>query len=293
MKTPILAAIRCSLMFTAAAAVFAFIGNVVAQQPCTPPPAGLVSWWSGDGNANDIQDGNNGILHNGATFATGMVDQAFLLDGVDDFVDVGNAPNLHVSRGEFTVDAWVNFNALRHPPGANNGAPPGDMSILDKMSPSGVNTNGWRLIKQDNNRFWFCFGRATNGCDPSSPNTVMSTTSARTGTWFHIAAVKSATEIAIYVNGVKEASKPTPTFTDTQSVNLLIGANALEGAHLNGLIDEVEIFNRALGASENFFSLIAKARSSSGIAFNGRPCRECNEPISIKSATKLGSSASS
>ena len=78
----------------------------------------------------------------------------------------------------------------------------------------------------------------------------MSTTSATTGTWFHIAAVKSAAEIAIYVNGVNEASKPTTTFTDTHSSSLLIGANALEGAYLNGLIDEVEIFNRALSASE-------------------------------------------
>ena len=67
--------------------------NAVAQT-CTPPPPNMVSWWPGDGDANDIKDGNNGTLQNGVTFATGMVDQAFLLDGIDDFVDVGNAPNL-------------------------------------------------------------------------------------------------------------------------------------------------------------------------------------------------------
>src|SRR5262249_41608057 len=80
---------------------------------CAPPPPDIVSWWPGDDNADDIIDGNDGILQNGATFATGLVDQAFLLDGIDDFVDVGNAPNLHVSEGEFTVDAWVYFNALQ------------------------------------------------------------------------------------------------------------------------------------------------------------------------------------
>ena len=119
------------------------------------------------------------------------------------------------------------------------------------MSPTGVNTDGWRLIKQNDNRFWFCFGGGGgNGCGPSAPTTVFSTTSATTGSWFHVAAVKTATELAIYVNGVKEGAKPSPTFTDTNSANLLIGANALEGAHLNGLIDEAEIFNRALSASE-------------------------------------------
>ena len=148
--------------------------------------------------------------------AAGLVDQAFLLDGIDDFVDVGNAPNLHVSQGDFTVDAWVNFNALA-----------GDMSILDKMSRGGhPNEDGWRLIKQADNRFWFCFGGgAVNGCRDGSPTTVISTTTASTGTWFHIAAVKNATEIAIYVNAVREASKPTPTFTDTNLTDLLIGGH--------------------------------------------------------------------
>ena len=70
------------------------------------PPLGMVSWWPGDGHANDIVDGNHGTLEGGATFATGKVEQAFSLDGIDDFVDLGNAPNLQVSAGDFTIEAW-------------------------------------------------------------------------------------------------------------------------------------------------------------------------------------------
>ncbi len=37
-----------------------------AEGPCGPAcvalPSGLVSWWPGDGNAQDIIDGNNGTL---------------------------------------------------------------------------------------------------------------------------------------------------------------------------------------------------------------------------------------
>src|SRR6476646_9109089 len=40
--------------------------TVGAGSTCTPPPPNMVGWWPGDGNANDIQDGNNGILQNGA-----------------------------------------------------------------------------------------------------------------------------------------------------------------------------------------------------------------------------------
>jgi hypothetical protein len=210
-----------------------------------------VSWWAGDGNADDIIGGNDGALQGGMGFGAGMVDQAFLLDGVDDYVDAGNDPSLQVSSGDFTVDAWVLFNDLDHPPGGNlNSAPQGDMSIVDKMG-SGGNGDGWRLLKQDDNHFWFCFGNGSNGCGGlSSPTTLVSTTLVTTGVWYHVAVVKSAAGFAMYVNGVQELSKPLPTFVDTRAGSLRIGSHVSDGAHLNGMIDEVEIFDRALSGAE-------------------------------------------
>src|SRR5437764_3427761 len=74
---------------------------------CVPPPSGMVSWWPGDGNPNDIRGSNNGTLQGGATFAPGEVGQAFSLDGIDDRIDVADNPNLNPGTGSFTVDAWV------------------------------------------------------------------------------------------------------------------------------------------------------------------------------------------
>src|SRR5213080_193555 len=54
-------------------------------QACIPPPAGVVAWYPGDGNASDTQ-GHNGTLQGGATFTAGKVGQAFSLDGVNDYV---------------------------------------------------------------------------------------------------------------------------------------------------------------------------------------------------------------
>lgn len=216
---------------------------------CAPPTTGLVSWWPGQGDATDAADGNNGTLQGGATFAGGVVGQAFHLDGIDDYVDLGNPPNLQVSDGNFTAVAWVLFNALTHPPSETNIAPPGDMSILDKMSTAVVNVDGWRLIKQDDNRFWFCFGFGENGCGEDA-STVFSTTVAQTGLWYHLAAVKTAGDFSIYVNGVLEEVRSLPAFIDTHQANLRIGSNALEGAYLNGEVDEARIYNRALNASE-------------------------------------------
>lgn len=75
------------------------------QQQCTTPPSGMVNWWPGDGNANDIQDGNNGTLKNGASFAPGLVGQAFSFDGVDDSVE--SSPTTVMNALPLTVEAWV------------------------------------------------------------------------------------------------------------------------------------------------------------------------------------------
>jgi concanavalin A-like lectin/glucanase superfamily protein len=231
--------------------VFTLVGHVIAEV-CVDPPAGLVSWWPGDGTAGDIADGNDGTLMGGATFAPGKVGQAFLLDGVDAFVNAGNTPNMRVSGGDFTVETWVLFNALSHPPGANrDDAPPGDVSIVDKMSTRGVNADGWRLLKQADNRFWFCLGGGIGNLCAHPAFTLWSTTVATTGVWYHLAAVKSATSFSLYVNGQLEDSRsPVPNFMDLHAGDLRIGANALQGTHLNGLIDELAIYERALSAAE-------------------------------------------
>ena len=58
-------------------------GGHVAAQTCVDPPEGLISWWPAEGNADDILGDNDGTLVNGATFAPGMVGQAFSFDGTE------------------------------------------------------------------------------------------------------------------------------------------------------------------------------------------------------------------
>src|SRR5438046_4907954 len=55
------------------------------------PALGIVSWWPAEGDASDIADSNPGTLHDGTTFAPGVVGTAFSFDGVDDGVNVADA----------------------------------------------------------------------------------------------------------------------------------------------------------------------------------------------------------
>ena len=207
---------------------------------CVPPPSSLVGWWPGDVGGTDLAGTNTGTLGSGTTTAPSMVGSAFLFNGAGAVVDVGNNPSVQASSGDFTAMAWVEFNQLG-----------GDMSILDKMANCGAgNCDGWRLIKQSDGRFWFCLGGgAGNGCADGSPTTLQSTTLPAASQWYHVAAVKNASAISLYVNGALEQTKPLPTFTDTHSADLLIGAS-LQGAYLNGMVDEAMLFSRALDPSE-------------------------------------------
>ena len=58
-------------ILVAAAPLLSALWLAEAQSTCAAPPAGMVAWYPGDGSASDIQGGNNGTLHNGATFDPG------------------------------------------------------------------------------------------------------------------------------------------------------------------------------------------------------------------------------
>ena len=221
---------------TGEVSIASFLGAGATAGSCTPPPSGMVGWYPGDGNATDLVGGNNGTINGGVSFGTGEVGQAFVLNGSTGYIDFGNAANLHLSGADFSVDTWVNL--------VNTS---GEMSIIDKMSPT-ANNDGWRLFKQSDSRFGFCFGDGNSGCTSGA---VSSTTVAQPATWYHITAVKSGTSGQLYVNGVQEGPTVTiPPFVDTNKGSLLVGHNALSGAFLNGSVDEVEIFNRALSTVE-------------------------------------------
>ena len=85
--------------------------TVVSPPPpgsCTPPPSGLVAWWPGQGNANDIVGGNNGILMNGTGFTNGEVNQAFNFNGYNNYILVNTTPDLNVGTGPgLTFEGWI------------------------------------------------------------------------------------------------------------------------------------------------------------------------------------------
>src|SRR5260221_10914652 len=81
------------------------LGAQVLNNQCSPAPSGLVGWWPAEGSALDSFGVNNGVVVNGATYAQGVVGQAFNLDGTNDYIRVADTPQLHLGSA-FSYELW-------------------------------------------------------------------------------------------------------------------------------------------------------------------------------------------
>lgn len=225
---------------------------------CISPPVNLVSWWPGDGDAADLVGGNDGLLGGGVSFGTGMVAQAFDFDGIDDYVQVsddGQGSNLD-GFSELTIDAWINPQSL----GWSNPNTGGFTSAIVSKYDSSQSTGVSYYLNLENGKLRIAVFESSN---PVSFVGMESNDTVPIGVWSHVAGIwRGGAEIELYINGVQvtgvpisEGQTPSTMANNNVSVNIgriesFSGSNAGPGAYFHGLIDEVDVFNRALSSNE-------------------------------------------
>jgi len=222
-----------------------------APANCAAQPLGMVSWFRAEGNALDVR-GNSGTLVGGATYAAGKVGQAFSLNGTDAYVQAQSLPSQDPTTAG-SLDAWVNF--------AQKPSVSGHINTIIGRGGSGADLD---LQAETDDHFHFFVG---NGVQ------VVSTTTVQPGVWYHVTGTFDATSQVIYVDGVAEATGA-GIARSKSGQPLMIGNQPYFGPRLfNGLIDEPEIFNRALTATEvpNIYNASTAGkcfldRSTSGLA---------------------------
>ena len=205
---------------------------------CVVPPANMISWWPGDGNANDIQGGSNGTLQGATTFVPGEVLQAFSFDGIVDYVLVPDNANQNTGA-QITVDAWV---LLPNP------FPPSVVTVPEIISKHTLNMNdGYRFETSNSpprsvfNALFIEITTTDGFFDLKVPDVITP------GTWQHVAATYDGSAIKLYVNGAEVGSTPATGILVPVTADLTIGEcnQAFERR-----IDEVDLFDRALSQSE-------------------------------------------
>ena len=233
-------------------------GSAGKCRPCIAPPSGLTSWWPGDGNANDIVNGNPGTLQGGATFAPGKVGQAFSFNGGVDAVRVPASASLNVQS--LTIDAWVFPKTISGLPG---------MPVVEWNN--NEDSFGVHLWLWGTSEDIFANLVTTN----NSSNTISANKKITLDTWNHIALTydKNTGEAILYVNGGQVAQTNFGPLNLQTSYPLFIGRRPAGGNDRSfyGFIDEVEIYNRALSADE-----ILAIYNAGG----GGKCKTCTSPPS-------------
>jgi len=213
--------------------------------------SGPVSWWKGEGNADDSADSNPGTLVSGGYMA-GAVGQAFSLDG-GGYVDIGNKPNLNFGAGDFTVVFWA--KTLQAPTGNDQ-----KIFVNKQTSLTSVGRTGFEVMLaspyfvpqiQGTVIFVIRDGVVRNGVNGAG---IASTRTINDGDWHHVAAVKTATSLYLCVDGILQGIKPhivTGSISTTTSFRLGELSDRTTGTHeFEGGLDEVAVYNRALSPGE-------------------------------------------
>jgi hypothetical protein len=215
--------------------------TVISSPPCATRPAGLVSWWRAEGSANDGVASNNGTLLNGASFASGMVGQAFSFNGSNQCVQVPHAASLVASN--YSIEAWV--KPLAQVSDAINqdlifGQIFGRCQLVVRTGSLGV-------------RLAFAFGTSQNSFYEAT-----GTSEIPIGQFSHLAGTWDGTTLRLYINGVLNAqSTPHASPVDSGcpfSIGGFYSPTAdscgYVGQFFNGLIDEASYYSRALSGAE-------------------------------------------
>lgn len=214
--------------------------NYAFGQNCTPPPSNMIAWWPGDGHTHDIQGGHTGKLVN-ASYGTGMVGQAFSFNGSNAFVQVPNSAVWGFGTSDLTINVWANFSAVRNS---------GNVGRLDNV-----------FIGDDNgpeqqNKWVFALSAGVLTFHINGPNIgpqflAQTPFSPTPGTWYLLAVTKTSGTYTIWINGVPSTgtSQTNSTPIPRPTAPLMIGQ--AEGlGYFDGFLDEIEIFTRALSATE-------------------------------------------
>ena len=202
--------------------------------------ASIVSYWNkneqdttGSGTIYDSLFLNNGT-NNGASNASGKIGTAYNFQDTDsDYIDVGNAGGVFQFTDSFSINAWINIDTDS-----------GNTVVFGQFD--GAYDGYWLAVNSLEPKF--ILGRAG-----SARGTASSGVTLDLDTWYMLTAVfdADAEEIYIYVNGNLEGTATGQTTIDTGTTNAAIGRLGANSAdYIDGTIDEVGIWSRALNSTE-------------------------------------------
>jgi hypothetical protein len=218
--------------------MYAFQHGIIASSNGGAIPStlwdGLLAYYTADNTPNDALGTYNGTLVNGATYGTGKINNGFIFDGVNDYINLGNNFNFDNTL-PFTVSAWVYTSSTTI------------QTYFSKL----LNFYGYELTINFGTGIRFYIKGSNGGSIDLSIN------GQSENVWQNIVFTYDGSRTALgvngYVNGVLRTKNITSNNLSSSSViaqSAQISGRAGVSQPFNGIIDEIGIWNKVLTEEE-------------------------------------------
>ena len=184
---------------------------------------------------NDLETVGNAQI---STTQSKFGGSSMYFDGTGDSLDINNTQLGIFSSGDFTIECWIYFNAL---PGSGTNS-----QIIDFRG-FGVGTNVAPCLSLNNTSGTYNI-RFESGSSVIADRSV----SVSTGTWYHLAAVRSSGNVSIYWNGTISGTAFSLTTNYSTGYPVRIGAYTSSVSVLNGYIDDLRVTRGYARYTANF-----------------------------------------
>ena len=217
---------------------FALVLSVVLSCAANAADPSLVGWWrldesSGTTAYDSSGKGNNGTLHGNPQWETGMIGGALHFDDASsDYVEIPFSEHLRVlNQGDFTHAAWVNFDEVNR-----------KQQILMQGNLGGLGRPSFFITASGAVQSWLGGGGTYSGVNLVAEQ------------WYHLAVVVTeggaVDSIQLYVDGEGAGNPGQRDMESCEGVYLIGRHKANQNEFMDGLVDDVRMYNRALTNAE-------------------------------------------
>jgi Tol biopolymer transport system component len=220
----LISALAVAIVFSAAAGV--------EEASASPSPVAALSFDEGEGAiAHDSAGHHNGVIHGARWTKSGKYGAALDFDGGEDIVTIPDSEALDLTEG-FTLEAWV------RPDGNFGGLPSVLVKEDSEASFSYILSAAWGEEGPSGTLHGAEFTEAT----VKDPELLLAQS------WSHLALTSDGEEMRLYVDGELVETGPAVPLVESDGA-LQIGGMIL-GGRFEGKIDEIRLYDEALGAEE-------------------------------------------
>lgn len=201
----------------------------------------LVAYYKMDGNSNDSVGSNNGT-DTSISYVTGKINQGAGFNGSSSRIVIADNSSLRIS-GNITMSFWTYLTSR----------PTGTYSFYTFITKKYNGTNQGYYFDL------FCDGgpntviRCGSYYNPSDYNTVSNFTDSELNVWVNWVGIYDGTAWKLYKNGnlISSTNQASGAISSNEEVDIgFANLNGSYARYLNGAIDEVGIWSRALSPTE-------------------------------------------